>query len=185
MRAYNGRTTSKGTTPPRPWRSAQLRAWHLQVLRSPQARSAHRTASLLMHRAAKHGANVYGSQQNIADELHQVERTIRYHLAILESLGLISVRRCRPERGPDGRWSRRYSNAYVLTFPNVSSVSPGRTYRQRIASHAPTGHSQPSPAAFAGPACVQPHDEAPPEVARAALMAARQALRNAFVPPAE
>ena len=176
---HTGRTSTGAA--PRQWSSAQLRAWHLQVIRCPQARTAHRTAALLLHRATKHGASVYGSQVRMAEELHQVERTIRYHLAVLEQLGLISVRRCRPERDSSGQWSRRYSNNYVLCFAKNQVAPTGK----RLPVRSLPGHTTSSAAALAVPLCVENPVLFDSEVARVALSAARAALRSVSARPGD
>lgn len=174
---HNGRTTPIGTdTGGRRWSPAQLRAWHMQVLRAAGAHAAHRTAGLLMNRAGRYGPSVYGSQVRLASLLGCAERTVRYHLQTLETLGLVKVKRCRPERDPaTGKWSRRLSNCYVLTFPK----SPDRPTGKPVPLRPLSGHTPTQPAASAGPAWVDLPPEQPPELARAALAAARAALRSA------
>lgn len=183
MPDYAGRATPKGTTSPTTWSTARLRAWHLRALRTPGARSAHRTAALLALRAGRHGANVYGAQTKMAEQIKACERTVRNHVAALEDAGLISVRRTKPERDPStGKWSRRLSNAYVLTFP--PDEKPAHTYRKRLASQAPSGHTKPLAGPVQAPATVEnsaPEAQTAPPArcfVEAQLKAARLALRR-------
>lgn len=173
---HNGRTTPIGTdTNARRWTAGQLRAWHMQVLRAAGAHAAHRTAGMLMHRAGRYGSRVYGSQTTMATQLGCAERTVRYHLESLEKLGLVRVKRCRPERDPTtGQWSRRLSNCYVLTFGRRVTPTGKPLPVSSLSGDAPSPQ-----AGSPGPACVQPEQELPPEIARAALAAARAALRTA------
>lgn len=173
----SGRTTPKGTRPaPERWSSQRIRAWQLAVLRHPEARRARGLATALACRAERYGASVYGSQVNLASLLGCAERSVRYHLAILQSLGLVRVVGCKPERDPrTGRWSRRMSNGYVLQFASSRRLTPtGKPVPVRPRRGIP----QATPAALAGPAGVDIPPLAPPECARAALAAARAALQR-------
>lgn len=179
MPDYERRTTTKGTHPPKRWSSGQVRAWHLRVLRSRHARASHRTAALLAHRASRHGANVYGCQTTMAAQTAVCERTVRYHVAQLEAAGLVSVRRCDPERDPaTGRWFRRRANAYVLLFPPSPPTGNGLPLRPL------RGIQTPAPTQVGLPQVVENDsltlDSSPPsahEVAEA-LRIARSALKR-------
>ena len=56
---------------------------------------------------------------------------IRYSTEAVE-LGYLQVFRTRPERGPDGRWCRRKTNAYYFTVPAADTAGrPAPRRRQR------------------------------------------------------
>ena len=116
----------------------------------------------------------YPSQDTLARELGVDERTVRRWLAELESLGLVIVYRCIPERGPDGKWTRRQTNRYLLADAKARASAPSCPLpRRRLGPSAlisPTGHPCPvtasqsstSGGASEGHAAPPPREEAKP-----------------------
>jgi len=88
----------------------------------------------------------YPSQETLARELGVDDRTVRRWLAELEALGLLIVYRCTPERGPDGKWTRRQTNRYLLADGKAKGAAPSCPLpRRRLVKplHTPTGHQCP------------------------------------------
>lgn len=88
----------------------------------------------------------YPSQDTLARELGVDERTVRRWLAELEGLGLVIVYRCTPERGPDGKWSRRQTNRYLLADGKAKGAAPSCPLpRRRLVKplDSPSGHTCP------------------------------------------
>ena len=89
----------------------------------------------------------YPSQETLARELGVDERTVRRWLAELETLGLVIVYRTTPERGSDGKWTRRQTNRYLLADGKAKGAAPSCPLpRRRLGASAlisPTGHPCP------------------------------------------
>jgi len=89
----------------------------------------------------------YPSQETLARELGVDERTVRRWLAELEGLGLVIVYRTQPERGSDGKWTRRQTNRYLLADVKARASAPSCPLpRRRLGASgliSPSGHACP------------------------------------------
>jgi hypothetical protein len=88
---------------------------------------------LVANRSDNTGKPVWGSQVRMAAALGRCDRSVRRYLVEAVALGYVQVFRSKPQRGPDGRWSRRRSNSYYLCLPSRKTeevAAPRR--RQRV-----------------------------------------------------
>jgi hypothetical protein len=87
---------------------------------------------LLARRSDDAGKPVWGRQTKQADDLGRGDRSVRRYRVEAEQLGYVKCYRARPQRGPDGRWSRRATNRYYLCLPSrMMAVQPAPRRRQR------------------------------------------------------
>jgi hypothetical protein len=87
---------------------------------------------LLARRSDDAGKPVWGNQERMGAQLGRCGRSVRRYRAEAEELGYVQVFRSKPFRGPDGRWSRRKSNAYYLCLPardTAGKAAPRRKQR--------------------------------------------------------
>jgi len=86
---------------------------------------------LLCRRSDDTAKPVWGAQTKMAVQLGRSDRTVRRYRAELEDLGYLTVYRSKPQRGPNGRWSRRRSNTYYLHIAPRAGQSRDAPRRQQ------------------------------------------------------
>ena len=88
--------------------------------------------ALLARRSDDAGKPVWGNQERMGDQIGRGGRSVRRYLVEAVELGYVQVFRSKPHRGPDGRWSRRKSNAYYLCIPaGQAAGKPAPRRKQR------------------------------------------------------
>jgi hypothetical protein len=187
----------RGVTEPN---RAQRRAWPKRRQWADRIATDRRLTSgckawlaLLARRSDDAGKPVWGNQQRMGDQIGRCARSVRRYRAEAEQLGYIQVFRSEPHRGPDGRWTRRKSNAYYLCLPAAQTATrpaPRRTQRapycvikvsrsRRV--HLPDSHDRSTPLRGASTATHPPgdtqrepdHPEKPPDPASARIFFAQ------------
>ena len=89
----------------------------------------------LARRSDDGGKPVWGNQAKMAAELGRCDRSVRRYRAEAEQLGYLLVFRSKPQRGPDGRWSRRKANSYYLCLPAKATASQSAPRRRQRAPY--------------------------------------------------
>jgi hypothetical protein len=87
---------------------------------------------LLASRSDDSAKPCWGNQKRMGLQLGRSDRSIRSYRKEAEELGYVKVYRSKPQRGRDGRWSRRKANAYYLCLPpRDTATQPAPRRRQR------------------------------------------------------